>query len=188
MMKKSLFMAAMAVFALSPLRAQTNSVRPIEFEMHVGATTPIGGMHDTDKKVGPALGVEMRYNFKNSPFDVGFAIDLTTARYGWKPDEYDRSQSNRTAFLGFTGDYNFRQGGKVNPFVGMGLGIGIHDALVDVIEETNDQTTSFPTISPRVGVELWRHLRLTLVANITCKYYNNVGINVGYVIGGGQKK
>lgn len=183
-----MYITALTLSALSPLRAQTTMVRPIEFEMHVGATCPLGGMHDTDKKTGPALGVELRYNFKDSPFDVGLALDITTARYGWRPDEYDRSQSNRTAFLGTTVDYNFHQGGKVNPFVGMGIGVGLHDALVDVIEETNDGTATFPTVSPRVGVELWRHLRLTLAANLSCKYYNNLSLTVGYVIGGGKKK
>lgn len=188
MQKKILFVAVMLFSTLSPLRAQTTSVRPVEFEMHAGTSRPLGSLDGTERSFGAAIGMELRYNLKNSPFDVGLALDITTALYKWKPDEYDRHQSNRTAFIGLTGDYNFRQGGKVNPFVGMGLGVGVHDALVDVIDETNDHTATFPTVSPRVGVELWRHLRLTLATNITCKKYNNISFTVGYVIGGGKKK
>lgn len=184
-MRKKMLLIALGFVAIA--NAQSFRVRPVEFEMHVGATRPLGGnIENTDKKVGAGLGLELRYNFKNSPLDVGLAIDISTAVYGWKPDEYDRQQSNRTAFVGFTGDYNFKQGGKVNPFVGMGVGIGIHDALVDVIDYTNDGNST-AMITPRVGVELWRHLRLTLTTNLSCRHYNNLNFTVGYVIGGGKK-
>lgn len=194
-MMAKLFLPFVAVLLAAAANAQTTAniksvqgVRPIEFEMHVGATRPLGSIYGSKKNFGPALGMELRYNFRDSPFDAGFAIDITTAVHygeGWVPDEW--AQSNRTAVIGFMGDYNFRQGDKVNPFVGMGWGLALHDALIDVIDETNDRNTT-AMIIPRVGVELWRHLRLTLAANLSCKYFNNMSLTVGFVIGGGKKK
>lgn len=118
---------------------------------------------------------------------MGFAIDITTAIYEFDYGAYWLEQDSRTVFMGFTADYNFRQGGKVNPFVGMGVGLGLHNAVEDVTDDPNDRTATV-MIAPRVGVELWRHLRLTLTANLSCKYYNNLSLTIGYVIGGGKKK
>lgn len=175
--------------ALNERKSETVRVRPIEYEMHLGASQPLGSkIAGTDRDFGATIGCELRYNFKDSPFDVGVTIDVTTAWYNWMLDEeYDCTQSNRTVFYGVTGDYNFGQGRAVNPFVGLGLGVGSHLAILDELDDTNDGRTT-AMIMPRVGVELWRHLRLTLAANLSCKYYHNATLTVGYVIGGGRKK
>lgn len=165
----------------------TQRVRPIEFEMRVGAAVPLDGIPYGNKSNGPVLGLELRYNFKNSPIDVGFVIDFTTAFYEFRNEPEMLEQDNRTTMIGFTADYNFRQGGKVNPFVGIGFGVGMHSALIEVVDDTNDCSDT-ALITTRMGVELWRHLRLMLAANLSCKYYSNVSLTVGYVIGGGKKK
>lgn len=67
------------------------------------------------------------------------------------------------------------------------MGYSGHVALVDAIDDTNDGRETFMVV-PRVGVELWRHLRFTLAANISCKYFHNASLTVGYVIGGGKKR
>lgn len=185
---KRIFLSVFASLMMLPMMAQTVQVRPIEFELHAGLTSPLGCIPDTKPFVGGAIGMEMRYNFKNSPIDLGFTLDITTAIHdfeGYDPEEY--LQDNRTVFLGFTGDYNFHQGDKVNPFVGLGVGFGLHNAVQDMVDDTNDNTTS-AAFTPRVGVELWRHLRLTLAATVSCRYYHNICFSVGYVIGGGKKK
>lgn len=189
-MKKPMLIVALC-FAMTVNAQTTNKIQRvhhIEYEMRAGATRPLGSsIPGTDSKYGVCIGGEFRYNFTDSPFNVGLTLDITTALYGWHPDEYDRNQSNRTVFLGSTVDYNFHQGGKVNPFVGLGFGYGGHVALVDAIDETNDGRSTAMVV-PRIGVELWRHLRFTLAANLSCKYYNNLSLTVGYVIGGGKKK
>lgn len=184
---KKVFLSVIAAMTMMTAAAQTKTIRPIEVEMHVGATRPIGNLDGSDSKTGPHIGLEMRYNFKNSPFDAGLMVDMTSAVHSRSFEDVGRmDQSNRTVLLSLAGDYNFGQGNTVNPFAGIGLGVGIHDALNDVYDETNDNKTTF-ALSPRVGVELWRHLRVTLAANISCKYYNNVALTIGYVIGGGLK-
>lgn len=184
----------LALCSTMTINAQTTSkdsiqrVRHFEYETRAGATRPLGSsIPETDRMIGICIGGEFRYNFTGSPFDVGLALDITTALYGWHPDEYDREQSNRTVFLGAMVDYNFHQGGKVNPFVGFGIGYGGHNALIDKMDDKNDGCATAMVV-PRVGVELWRHLRFTLAANLSCKYYNNLSLTVGYVIGGGKKK
>lgn len=196
-MKKRITLLLLASLLTMPrLMAQTTRVRPVEFEIHVGASQAIDRMDYAKRSNGPVLGIELRYNIKNSPLDVGFLVDLTTAFYEFKDLEVETvddytvktsfEQSNRTSMLGFTCDYNFRQGGTVNPFVGLGIGLGVHDALIDVVNDKNDCNNT-AVVVPRVGVELWRHLRFTLSANLSCQYYNNLSLTVGCVFGGGKK-
>lgn len=182
-------MSAQESETLSTNKGGVCRVRPIEFEMHMGASQPLGSkIAGTDRDFGATIGCELRYNFMDSPFDLGLTIDVTTACYNWMLDEeYDCTQSNRTAFYGVTGDYNFGQGRTVNPFVGLGLGVGCHLAILDELDDTNDGRATAMFV-PRVGVELWRHLRVTLAANLSCKYFHNATLTVGYVIGGGRKK
>ncbi len=42
-------------------------------------------------------------------------------------------------------------------------------------------------VSPRIGIELFSHLRLTFDARFARNGYNTVGLTVGGVIGGGRK-
>lgn len=183
----ALLCVATVATAQSGATRQAVAVRPVEFELHFGAALPLDHIPASNASGGPVLGMELRYNFKNSPMDVGIALDFTSLYYEFEsvPDELE--QNNHTTTIGFTTDYNFGQGRNVNPFVGIGLGLGVHDALLDVVDGTNDcnNTVEF---SPRIGVELWRHLRLTLSGNIACKYYNGVALTVGCVLGGGKKK
>lgn len=187
MTKKILPIVTLALLGIQPLRAQTNSVRPVEFEMRIGATTPLSGFHGGNKEPGAALGVELRYNLKDSPIDLGVNIDITTAMYNFDMREYyDYTQSNRSALFGIVVDYNLCQGGKVNPFFGMAFGICKHDALNEVAYDDHDGDES-KFVSPRIGVELRRHFRATLAANLSCRGYSNLSLTMGYVIVGGKK-
>lgn len=191
-MRKLLMIAALCVAAMMNAQTTTtakrmNKVRPIEFEMHAGVATALDRMPCGNSSSGPALGIELRYNIKNSPLDIGLAIDFTHVFYEFKREAEALEQDNMTTLLGFTADYNFHQGGNVNPFAGIGLGLGIHDALIDVLDDTNDCNNT-AMITPRAGVELWRHLRFTLAANLSCRYFNNVSLTVGCVLGRGKKK
>lgn len=187
-MKKILFSLAFAAIAMSTLRAQTTRVRSLEFELRVGATAPLSRFHGGQKQIGPTLGVELRNNLKNSPIDIGVNIDITTAVYYFNtPQISDCSQSNRTAQFGIVLDYNLNQGATVNPFFGVAFGFGQQDNINEVAYSYHDgDNTKF--VSPRVGVELSRHFRATLAANLSCHGYSNASMTVGYVIGGGKKK
>lgn len=186
-MRKSLLLVFFALLAAIHISAQSVSVRPVEFELRYGVAFSVDHMQNCTGTGGPALGMELRYNIKNSPVDVGVNFDWNYVEFDSKSDDSD--QLNETFRLGVTSDYNFRQGRNVNPFAGLGIGYASNSLNMNYsdIDNTNDGRNTF-YFSPRAGVELWRHLRLTLQANLICKYYSNVGLTVGVVFGGGKKK
>lgn len=187
MLKPSILIPLFFAAALSARAQFAHRVKPIEFEVRFGATMPVNSLRGSDKTTAPAFGLELRYNFPDVPLDAGFALDINAAAYSFGYIADDFEQRNRTCFVGLTGDYNFRQGGTINPFVGLGFGIGVHDAIMDVVDDTKDGINTLAFV-PRLGVELWRHLRVTFAATLSTKYYNNFSINVGYAIGGGRKR
>lgn len=168
--------------------AQTRIVQLMEGEIRTGVTTPLGGYHTGKAQVSAALGIEGRYNFKGTPWDCGLMLDLSTARRGYEHlynDGYDRWQSNRTLALAATGEYNLRQGTKINPFVGTALGVAFNDVVGDKYFPSKGTSMLF---APRIGIEFLYHIRLMAQFNICRKGYNNFSLTVGFVLGGRPKK
>lgn len=87
--------------------------------------------------------------------------------------------------LALTGDYNFRQGTKINPFVGAAWGVAFNDVVGDKYFPSEGTSMLF---APRVGVELLYHIRLMAQFNISRKGYNNFSLTIGFVLGGRPKK
>lgn len=161
-------------------------VKRFEAEARLGATFPVGFLGHTERVSGPSMGLELRYNFRKIPLDIGLAAELTTAVYKLNRNGRSDYQSNRTATITLFSDYNFKQGRKVNPFIGTGIGLGMNNALNDLLYEVNEGGTC--VFVPRIGVELFRHLRLSLSSHISQKGYNNICFSIGYAFGGGLKK
>lgn len=183
LIKFSILLMALS-FMAAKTNAQNNDVKRFEFELRAGLTTPVGAYHGGSAQTGSALGMEGRYNFKDSPWDCGLMLELTTARRGFSNDA-DIWQSNRTLAFAATGAYNFHQGRNVNPFAGIAIGIAGNDVVGDDVYPSNGTSLFF---SPRIGVELFRHFRLTISSNISRKGYNNLQLSLGVVIGGGKKR
>lgn len=174
--------------AITSANAQTRTVQMMEGEIRAGMTAPLGGYHTGKAQVSAALGIEGRYNFKGTPWDCGLMLDLSTARRGYEHlynDGYNRWQSNRTLALAFTGDYNFRQGTKFNPFIGTALGVAFNDVVGDKYFPSEGTSMIF---APRIGVEFLYHIRLMGLFNICRKGYNNFSLTLGFVLGGRPKK
>ena len=126
----------------------------------------------------PALAIEGRYNFNRRPWDVGInaALDL----YGPR--------------ITTVGDYNFSRNKKCALFVGAGAGWANTDILnIDEAIELYGDACCAPDqdclcVYPRVGVELFRHLRITL-SLYTYNFRACVpSLSVGVAICGGNKK
>lgn len=164
------------------MAAQENlPVKRFEFEVKMGPNYPIDS-YKGNRNIGGSWGLEARWNM-NTPFDIGAEIYWGVA----DRDEQGENFSYRIFSISTFVDYNFRRGQNVSPFVGIGLG----DADCCVLEHqsiggSSDDGTAI-VFTPRVGVELWRHLRLTLDARIARKGYNTIGLSVGYAFGGGLK-
>ncbi len=170
------------------VQAQTPDIQMLEGEIRAGLTTPLGGYHSGKGEISGAIGLEGRYNFSDMPWDCGIMLELTTARrsfghlYG---DGYDRWQTNRTLALAATGDYNFRQGTKINPFAGIALGVASNDVVGDKYYPSKGTSLLF---APRLGVEFLYHIRLMAQLNICRKGYNNFSLTLGFVLGGRPKR
>ena len=119
--------------------------------------------------------IEWRYDFGNH-FDVGAKLD-----YKYYP--VDLFYGNAVRYYGdqhygallALADFKFLPGKKVNPFIGVGAGAGFildvwksqkverpeyHDAAKDMPLGAKDPTILF-VAAPRIGVELFSHLRLS---------------------------
>lgn len=182
-----MLLAAMSFMPINA-KAQNKDVQRIEFEFRAGLTTPLESYHGGSAQTGAALGMEGRYNFRGTPWDCGLMLDLTTARRGFVPMDrknFDIWQSNRTLAFAASGTYNFRQGGNINPFAGVAIGIAMNDVVGDKVYPSKGTSLFF---SPRIGVELLHHLRLAVSSNISRKGYNNLQFSLGLVVGGRPKK
>lgn len=187
-MKKFAFL--LLVFAGGFL-GKAQDVQRVEGELYIGMTVPASKFHDGSLKLGPELGLEVRYNIPESKFDCGIMVDVSTAIYKLKlsaPDSDYSSvfeQSNRSVSYILNGDYNFGQGKKINPYAGLGIGLSINEPVTDVLYDYRGVNFA---VRPRIGVELFRHLRVGLHCIINRRGYNAAAISVGAVIGGRPKR
>ena len=98
---------------------------------------------------------------------------------------------HRTASLSVTSDYYFNRGGKVSPFVGVGVGLAQRVTTISDSEYVSAPMRLNPAggvLTPRIGVEFWNHLRLTIDARLTHRDYNTVEFRIGYAFGGGKRQ
>lgn len=159
--------------------AQDNlPVKNLEMEIKVGTTYPLDDLIGSSR-LGVQCGLEGRWNFNNSPFDIGAEIYMGAAFRHFEGE----GMSHRYFSFSSFGDYNFFRGENVSPFVGIGIGI----AACDNIKGNYGTEGKSVLFTPRFGVEFSRHLRLTFDGRIGRKGYNTIGLSIGYVFGGGLK-
>ena len=81
-------------------------------------------------------------------------------------------------------DYNFRRGKKFSPFIGIGIGI----ASCKVVQGYYGDDAVKAIFTPRLGVEILNHFRITAYSRLGYRGYNNIGVSVGYAFGAGKKR
>lgn len=163
-------------------------VQRMEGDANIGFSFPADSYHDMHARAGLNMGVALRYNIPNSGFDCGIAADFTGVMRGWDypgHPEYDMHQTNRILGFSLTGGYNFRQGRKVNPFAEIGIGVGLYDTVGDRLYDVSGTGVLF---TPKIGVELWHHLRIYASSHIIRKGFNSLDIGIAVTIGGRAKK
>ncbi|MBR5441153.1 MAG: porin family protein [Prevotella sp.] len=184
-MKTKIFAAILGILLLNSVSVEAQDNLPVkrfEFEVKMEPNYPMDSYKSSSRNIGGSWGLEARWNM-NTPFDIGAEIYWGFADRDYLGENFSYRILSISTFV----DYNFRRGQNVSPFVGIGLG----DADCCVLEHkelggSSDDGTTI-VFTPRVGVELWRHLRLTLDARIARKGYNTIGLSVGYAFGGGLK-
>lgn len=165
-------------------------VQQFEFGVNAGLTVPLGGYHGGDLSGSVTLGLELRYNVEDMPWDCGLILQTDGATRHYKMEDGSKgytSQTNATWAYGVTGAYNFRQGHRVNPFIGAAVCIGSYDQEGDGARKNVTPGETF-VFMPRAGVELFHHLRLTAHCMIVRHGFHTAGLAIGVVIGGRPKK
>lgn len=189
-MKQTALILACLFCIVSTYAIEPRLVQMFEFEGRAGLTLPLGGYHGGNNQVSMSFGLELRYNTEELHWDCGAFLQLDGAmRYFDMPNLPGGywQQTNRTWAYGITGDYNFRQGYRVNPFVGMGVGIASLDQEGDSKYKNITSTETF-VFMPRAGVELFHHIRLTAHCMIVRRGFHTAALTIGFVIGGRPKK
>lgn len=184
--KRSMKRIALLIIALVGfVCSEAQVVQSYEFELSAGFSGPLGGYRNGTPKSGAAIGLSLRHNIEYTPWDCGVFLNLDCAQRDFLKDGSAYYQNNRTLSIGVSGSYNFRQGSKINPFAGLGIGVAFNDVVDNRLYPTEGKSCAF---IPKIGVEFMRFIRLNAYTQISRKGYNTYGISIGIVIGGLPKK
>lgn len=187
MRKMIVAIVAIVVSMMAEVSAQSGyvvrDVGAVEVELGVGLATAANRMSEYGKsRQGVDANVELRYNFAAQPVDLGLYASVCSIYRCDRVGDYAKSYKFVSENLLLTSDYNFFQGGKVSPFVGLGVGV----AWSDIAANDRNGGTHF-TFMPRVGVELSHHLRLTVSYKVFDRANNHLTLSLGYAFGGGRR-
>lgn len=192
-MKRALFPIICALLLCGGVQAQPRTVRAIEVELGAGVAfgaSKLSAAGADKTKLGETGFIEIRYNMKRQPVDIGFRISgMVLGRE--IPAGYNLCFTSGNFML--TSDYNFRRASNCSFFVGAGVGYASfgHSAQVEAFAP-GSYTDNGPQASfcfmPRVGVELWRHLRFTMAYTFEEQANRHMSLTIGVAIGGGRKK
>lgn len=185
-MKKILLIVIAILFVAVDADAQRyyvdRTVGAVEVDLNVGLATAANNMPGYGKsRQGVDAGVEVRYNFGAAPVDLGLNLSVCSMYRGQTINNVIHSYKFVSSNLLLTSDYNFYQGGNVSPFVGLGVGVAWCD------KDTNGGRGTHFAVMPRVGVELSRHVRITLGYKVFDKANNHLLLSLGYAFGGGRR-
>lgn len=192
---KKLLIAGIALLLSSGIYAQNyNAVRRMEYELGIGLNKG-HEFNGAAAKTRIQIYAEIRMNVKDSPFDIGlqgmfgyFERQRNTGNFIWQSDS-GWSETMRSGSLVTFADYNFRRWKNIAPFVGLGIGMSAIEDEYGVGAECPERyyDTAF-VLNPRIGVEFFNHLRITVEYKRMQREYSFFGFNIGVVFGGGYKK
>ena len=183
-----LFLAVTAMITSSAMTPY-KEVQPYEFGLRLGPTYPLGSYKDVDNKNGINVGLDFRFNYDDTPIDFGVSLDLASIRRNRVDSQnYIRELNHTNAGITLTCNYNFKQGYKINPYAGIGLGYGGNIVASDNLNIHKSKDYNSILVTPRVGVELIYHIRFELETMISRSGFNCLNLTVGFVIGGRPRK
>lgn len=188
-MFKRLIILLLLTGATCSLCAQVNnSVRTIEVEPLFGIN--LSNKIDFASTLSGFLGVEIRLNYPSTGWDVGLQFSLGAMYQNDKvfPIDHHIRYKGITTFV----DYNYRRWKNIAPFAGLGIGAAFIDDEFSY-RDTQQGDSGINThrsicFAPRVGVEFFRHYRLTFEYRYMQVQYSTFNITLGVAFGGGYKK
>ena len=185
---KHLLAALACVLALGTESIAQEQVRKLEFEAGLGYSL---AMTKEEHYGSLSALLELRYNLRHSPWDVGIHYENSVAPL--ESVDYEALYDTRPGFIPTetidedihyilpVADYNFHRGERISYFVGGGLGMSIC--------RIEYNTRGSFSLMPRAGVEFFNHLRLTLSYKYNSRgVYHYLGLSIGGILGGGKKR
>ena len=200
-MKLKFVVLALFAMLFVGVNSASAQVRKWELELGGGCVVP-NKMENSTAKLGWGAMVELRKNLNLLPLDIGFRVD------GNYFDRKIESISDLTQFKSYNAlllaDLNIMRKRKIQVFLGCGLGYGWLASSINNVVDSEDvfdtlgnvkdawQSKSALMAMPRVGVELWHHVRATVYYKAPAdktlfKEQGHFGVSLGVVIGGGLK-
>ena len=186
-MKKTVifFFIFTALFSSATVHAQ------VKVEPYIGLTYPMRNIGNSEIKetAGLNAGIEVRKNLSSLPIAVGADFFVaTSARQKEKLEGGHSSNSQRMAGIAAVCDYHLFQDQPVSLFIGTGIGVSQRHTIRSGIDTNIGICSEYgPVVSPRIGMELWKHVRISAEARITQRDYNVIAFRIGYAIGGSRK-
>lgn len=160
------------------------NIQRFEGNVDLGMTYPVTSFYGHNYHPGVSFGLELRYNLIHQPLSLGILLEQIHTEY--ERCGYTAVQTNKTSVIALTGDWNFKQGSKVNPFAGLTVGYGSLHNLAQF--EPYAHNTNHIVVAPRIGLELGYYFRTHLDLNIVRKGFSNAQLSIGANIGGHPKK
>ena len=175
--------------------AQKVEVRRLEGEVGIGGVNGVNSLSMDNCSVGPKLYAELRYNFRALPIDAG--VQVSGSFFHRDTEGQAQRLKSKSYNVMAVADYNFRRGKSLSFFAGVGIGVGVLEMSAPIaIQTPSAQWGGYSTgegkeklcVSPRVGVELFNHLRLSFFYMAEERANNHIGISLGGVLGGGRRR
>lgn len=177
--------AVMSSYGMTPQK----EVQPFEGALRVGPSFPLGSYKGMSNTVGPNVGLDLRFNYDEMPLDFGVSFDIAAV---WRKESHVKDHPADLRYTNLavtaTSNYNFRQGHKINPYAGIGLGYIGHAVIEDDLDLNNTGDCSSFLFTPRIGVELLYHIRFDVSAMVCRRGFHCLNLNIGFVIGGRPRK
>lgn len=142
----------------------------------------------------------LRYNFDTPLIDVGGEFTMgATPHNRYDPLEMTKGAIIKRAhfMLSPVAHYNFRRGKNASFYAGIGLGFGLGTRQVfegctvdtegNILEELDTHNYFVAALTPRVGIELFRHFRIGMLLRIPTDGEVTVGPSISLTLGGGKK-
>ena len=173
--------------------AAARKVGRVEGEIGGGISFGADKLNFDKNKLGATFYAEARYNVQRLPLDVGLQAGGTI----FHRESVNAGQLKfRTWNVMAVTDCIFRRQGNISFFAGIGLGYAFlnHSAPIAFDDSqpnwggfsTGTRTGSF-CFMPRIGVELFHHLRVTFDYKLQERANRHFGLTLGVVLGGGAQ-
>lgn len=192
----SLFFAALCACCTTASFAQQRDVRPVEVELGIGMTCGAATLRSAGfdrNKIGETAFAEVRYNFRRLPVDVGFQVRGTI--FGREIEASGEKLNYSSGNFMVTADWNLfrRRHPNCVLFAGLGAGMALFGGSAQTQHVGNgvyvdNGSSGSACFMPRVGVELWHHLRVTCGYLVEERANRHLSLTVGAAIGGGSLK